>query len=644
MEPNTLYHASLEHRLKTHEKDFLPVLPAPDSLGFQILLAKNREIANRRFTLVLLVHLLVFRQLLRAARENGGEISEDHKHRWLLAQWCYPILDPADTPRARFDQFGKLFHSIEFESAMYIEEIMSEAALEIYSLLPEVIKTDGLFFVIDEANVGTHKLPHAFHDETGLYSSLKEVIRIWRDRLVSLGVPVTFVVAGTEIPKSHFPQSSPEWSSWKWTSNTGSLRTREIQERYVIPYLPPCLVETPSGELLLKRIWNWCRSRHRFTSLVVSLLLQDGFSHPHGVVDRYVQKFTKYLPKDAAHFTEEEGPCNIRLYFNSIGELVRKNVLIQSTAHEVIFHYLVTGEHPPFFGFGRVDLVTSGIGQFVDAEMQSIAVDMPTVLVASAIELSKKFNEHIHTGVLSIHSYEAFKMYLRNRWENGDTYAPASYIALYLAHAFQKGAYLKDIFKLQKDSKWANKNRGQLEHIVIFHRDESGVLCEKELGPSSLLPESPLLGYRARTAADVDAWLNFKRPPAFCICPPECGVDLMFIIKRGKRYLRFLLRTAGLGTDDPSIDLQFEFDKLLSPDLWAKHDALIDALPTPLLSGGELPIIRVVASFLSSQPLPSHANDKSPIALLRTELFQQITEAFQVHGPLARELQLELEI
>ncbi|KAG5653417.1 hypothetical protein H0H81_000528 [Sphagnurus paluster] len=619
MEPNTLHQASFEYRLRTLEKKFTENLPPIHSLGFQTILAKNHEIANRRFTAVLLAHLLIFRQFLRVAHESRCELSEEHKYRWLLCQWWYPILDPKTTPWPNFDPFGRLFSTIEFESTTYIDDMISEVTRDIVSLLPETIKASGLFFVIDEANVGINKLPLAFHDETGLYPSLKEVINIWKDRLTSLGIPITFVVAGTNVPKQYFPQSSPEWSSWKWSSNTGEFDTMENQKRYVLP--------------------------HRFTSLFVGLLLQDGFAHPHGVVNRYVENFTRYIPQDATEYTEEEGPCNIRLYFNGIGELVTKSPLIQSTAHEVIFHYLITGEHPPLYGFERVDLVSAGVGQFVDAEMQSIAVDMPTVLVAAAMELSRLDTTASETDgkeVPLIHSYEVFSSYLRTRWENGETYSPATYIALYLGHAFQNGAHLKDIFILPKDTKWARKTRSQLERIVVFFKDETGTLRNAELAPLSLLPDSPPLGYRAQTAEDVVAWLNHEHPAAFCICPPDCGADLIFTLKRGKNYILVLLRTAGLGKDDRSstTDLKPEFDKLLPSDIFTEpvdnvakdiFMEAINALPSPLPTGTEFPVMRVVASFSSLPSLPSSDATRkiSPIALLNTTRFQKVTEAFE---------------
>ncbi|KAG5641760.1 hypothetical protein DXG03_004272 [Asterophora parasitica] len=243
------------------QNTFLNNLPPPNSLGFQFLLERNQEMSNQRFSLVLLVHLFVFREFLKAMQTSDDKPTHDHKRRWFLAQWWHAFLDPGRGTTSMSDAYMKLYDCLEDETLNSINTMLSEVAADVASLLPGAIVAEGLFIAIDEANVGVKLLRKAFHGDTGHHPVLKEVIRIWKERLTVLGVPITFIIAGTEISKQHFPQSSPEWSTWKWTSNTGAFDDQSIQRRYVAAFLPPALTASKTGELLLQHIWNWCRAR-----------------------------------------------------------------------------------------------------------------------------------------------------------------------------------------------------------------------------------------------------------------------------------------------------------------------------------------------------------------------------------------------
>ncbi|KAG6822991.1 hypothetical protein H0H92_011817, partial [Tricholoma furcatifolium] len=115
-------------------------------MGFEILLAKNREIAARRFSAVLLAHLLVFRDFLVVAHAEGAEMDENLLRRWLIAQ-----LEPTDIFSK--DPFYEILDAIDFPSLPYLDEQLKEVMEAICPLLPESVPTKWVFIVIDEANV-----------------------------------------------------------------------------------------------------------------------------------------------------------------------------------------------------------------------------------------------------------------------------------------------------------------------------------------------------------------------------------------------------------------------------------------------------------------------------------------------------------
>ncbi|KAG5640723.1 hypothetical protein DXG03_007422 [Asterophora parasitica] len=479
LEPRTLHKSSYPHILPKSEPLFRSNLPEPMALGFTILLAKNHEIVNRRFSLVLLVHLLVFREFLRAALETTDTLTDVHKYRWFLAQWWHPFCHLSPRPAFLKDLYLELFSSIEFVTLEYIDESFAEVTKDILSLLPDSVKEEGLFFAIDEANVGI----------------------------------------------------------------------TELERRDILS-----LKKKPANSL---------------------------------------------------------------------------------------------GGHPRHFGIGRVQLVSSGVGRFVDGDMKSIAVDEPAPLVAAAMKLASERELTATEGsgtarsIILITSLTEFASYIQSRWENGETYRPASYIAFYLAHVFQNGAILSDVFTLPTEPAWARNVPGQLTQIVILHKDHAAGLHETTLGPSSLLPGSAPLGYAAQTPDDVHAWLSHERPAAFCICPPECGADLIFVLKHEYKYLWVALSTAGRGTDAP-VDingLKSQLNRLLPVNIFAEdksdesaNSRIADAfagLPNGARTGGQYSLLRVVATFPSQPPIRRSVAQRikdPPIAVLDTTKFQAVIE------------------
>ncbi|KAG6862785.1 hypothetical protein C0993_001509, partial [Termitomyces sp. T159_Od127] len=244
---------SLSRRIRD-EGGFVRVLPHESCLAFEPILAKNREIAARRFSATLLAHLLILRDFLKSS-DAAKKVEAVLKRRWLLAQLACQLLD-------WLDPFEEILIAIEREPLEYINEQLTTVIKDMQILLPESVRTDGFYVVIDEANVAIREIWSSKNSDSGPYPALKEIIRTWRDCLASFeGVPITFVVAGTQIPQSYFPPSSQEWSSWRWTSDTGAFDDPETQKKYVLSFLPSSLAQTPRVDALFRRIWDWCRPR-----------------------------------------------------------------------------------------------------------------------------------------------------------------------------------------------------------------------------------------------------------------------------------------------------------------------------------------------------------------------------------------------
>ncbi|KAG6815940.1 hypothetical protein H0H87_010073 [Tephrocybe sp. NHM501043] len=399
---------------------------------------------------------------------------------------------------------------------------------------------------------------------------LKDIIRIWSERLLSKDVPVTFVVAGTEIPQRYFPASSSEWSSWRWTLDTGSFDDPELQKRYILPFFPAGYSETPHGHALLNCARDWCRPRHRLTATFVIMLLEDKLQHPHGVLDRYINGLTGYNALDSKEYVVKEGP--------------------------------------------KVDIVTSAVGEFKDMNMEVIPLDQPGPTVAVAIWLSKEID--YRDNPRSLTSFDIFRDYFGNHWPNGNTYASASYLALYFAHSYkdQGNSTMAEIFSKIDDPEWLLVDDPLTTQLVILQKDEDNVIEEMVVVTPVLHPDAPPLGYRASNAEDVLAWLRHERSGAFCICPSDCEAELKFVLRRPSKYMWIMLHPVGRGSKTPvdADELHSELKRLLVENSFPVSDVILPEdekslsqrlmyafmdLPNTLSPAGELSMLHVVENF-----------------------------------------------
>ncbi|KAG6824670.1 hypothetical protein H0H92_006159 [Tricholoma furcatifolium] len=265
--------------------------------------------------------------------------------------------------------------------------------------------------------------------------------------------------------------------------------------------------------------------------------------------------------------------------------------------------------------------------------MSVIAVDEPFVLIAAASYLSR-YNRKEHKQY-SLTSFENFCSYFQDRWPNGDTYVAENYIAFALAHIFTGGRALNEVFNIPAPLAWMGGS-SEPANLVVLRKDASGFTRELVLDSSALLPSASPLGFVARTADDVIAWLNHERSAAFCFCPPECGAELIFVLKIKEKNFWVVLRTAGRGTRSPDIDHYEEFERLklenLFPDpisstISKRLSDAFDSLPN---SAGNTSVLRVLASFPIEPEFPRNVAQrlkKPPAASLNNATFKAVTES-----------------
>ncbi|KAG6883938.1 hypothetical protein C0993_002683 [Termitomyces sp. T159_Od127] len=212
-----------------------------------------------------------------------------------------------------------------------------------------------------------------------------------------------------------------------------------------------------------------------------------------------------------------------------------------------------------------------------------------------------------------------------------------NYIALYLAHVFAKSRVLNEVFTIPAPPAWM-VDTSRSANLVILWKDSKGIVRELVLEPKALLPDAPPLGFIASTIEDALAWLNHERFGAVCLCPSDCGAELIFVLNFNNQYLWVLLRTTERGGSS-EIDFDHEFEQLTEKGFLSHANAeplssrLSDAFGSlPNLSSvcGGLHVLRVLATFPSGPDLSRDViqkNNASPVATLKVKTFESVIES-----------------
>lgn len=244
--------------------------------------------------------------------------------------------------------------------------------------------------------------------------------------------------------------------------------------------------------------------------------------------------------------------------------------MIRGTVHEILLHYLITSEHPLYFGDDRIDIVSYGIGHFVDASMQEIAVDEPLLLTTAA----RWFNGQDR----SLTDYEdVVKMF---QCPSSRPYNPAGYICTYLVSALNGKCSLEDIFRFPGADapSWATKP----VQLVRVYTGSDGQVYHTPVESSDRL-SGPALGFCARTRQDLHSWLTFGSGTPFCLCTASCNADLIFVLKLfNHKLIWVVLRASRNGTADAVTPekLQENLDSILPRNLFPAHVSNTDSFDT----------------------------------------------------------------
>ncbi|KAJ7078457.1 hypothetical protein B0H15DRAFT_788970 [Mycena belliarum] len=506
----------------------------PGSRDPVLELQSHHLLAHRRLSEVLLARILIFRLFLDVAKKS--KLNGEHKKRWLLLQ-LISSLGPY------VDIFRTMTNTLRYSEEHDTQAAISDAIAGVRHVLgPD----SHLFLVLDEAQKSAVDLAEVFDAEDGKYPVLIKMLETWES--VFPRESVSFVVAGTEIPSRIFEGTEAVC----WTSDTGAFDDPALHEQYLRRFLPPTFLSTKLGEAFLDRAWRWTRGRYRYTATLVTELLLRNFQRPHSQLDDYIATLSQYKPTDAQRLVHAERSSFVILPSDGYARGINGNdfsTLRSSSAsdtrfllQEVLFHYLVTGRHPPMFGRENIQAVSLGLGRFSDSEMSRIVADEPIVLAGAALWMQQNRPRLSDFGHLK--SARSYLIDLKcDPPPTGKTFA--KFLAYYFSQVFDSRPALSDIFTFPKPVlAWAN----QPAELVGLHATEVGHMDHSTISGSDIVRPFATI---VQGVVEIVSWMEHTDRSLFCI-PTSGNPDLLFMLRLGDGSFVWVILQATPAVSDGS--------------------------------------------------------------------------------------------
>ncbi|KAJ6584154.1 hypothetical protein DFH09DRAFT_1275157 [Mycena vulgaris] len=572
--------------------------------------AENLKITHQCLQQLLLSRLLVF--TLFAEHVHAIGVKPEHKKLWLQIQAMPQAVRLGDI-------FSGLLMLVSYNDEAHTTDYIAHLLAKLRHLFGAEFR---MFFVIDEAQVIFRYHEKAYRDDDGAYYPiLREII----DGLSSefRQHEISFVTAGTEIPKSGF-QKSRNVHRHRWCSDTGAFDDQTLHHEYVSCYLPPPYLATKAGKAFLKLVWDWCHGRYRTTDTIMSALARDGFQSPHTLLNDYVEMATGYRPDSNVEFTRTENQDREEL------DISNRNCRV-----------LEYRQPPQPFSSDHIVLIDSGFGRFLDSQMSQIAVDEPIMLVSAARWFCTACPDPYASEGLSP---RATFLDIIQGYPPTSSRVFTTSLATHLTHAFAQGYPVNRVFSFPRSPPVWVKQRAEI--VALSQPDRRP--AQYSVADSS----APVLAAASTSLEETISWLTrggSESPPFLLPSAGSPGLVCVLRLAEGT-FVRIvvqtststsILRGSELGEVLNNLDSNSLFTlELQDTEMHERAVAALETLPPRSSSASRPSVLRVVASFpapvyLNSVPIKAARNAASlNIGLFKTlmakipasEIFDEMVE------------------
>ncbi|KAI5891722.1 uncharacterized protein SCHCODRAFT_02581788 [Schizophyllum commune H4-8] len=330
----------------------------------ELEIARNRCIAEKVFSLILLSRLVLLCRFLEAVPAAERDTNETRK-RWLYLQVIPHRFGCQGLLSALFDGLTPL-------SSKRVRNGVHDALQKIRSLLG--VRDLPLFCAVDECQVASQEHYGAFGDDS---STLHQMALTWQK------VPgVTVIATGTSVNMAPFVD--PARTTYRVCTDTGAFDAPDEQRRYATRYMPPALISSYEGQQLVSRIWSWLRGRHRFTAAFIECLLRTNFQQPHQLLDAYIRAnlridlIDKHLTSGRARLRRASRKL-VEDFCYFTGESLGYDLESWFSAHYAV-HKLLLGQSSVTLTENCFSLAAHGLAHFTHAIGKEVSIYEPTVL------------------------------------------------------------------------------------------------------------------------------------------------------------------------------------------------------------------------------------------------------------------------
>ncbi|KIM47458.1 hypothetical protein M413DRAFT_200359 [Hebeloma cylindrosporum] len=322
----------------------------------------NHLIASYHIQKVLAARIVVFRFFLELAILVDGSLQEKHKRIWLLFQLSDNIGGP-------FHPFVQIIRNCLRGASCDVLDILVG---RLYDIRTTCLPGSRFIIGLDEAQHAARLYPYSFVSSTNtevFRSIIREMVTIFT------GSSIKLIVAGTGLSLGDLTENMGTGVSKVGVGvdvhQLGMFDTWPKLKPYLERYIPPSILESPSGYRLQQRIREYLLGRYGFSVSFLECFMRNGLESPHRLLNEYVKELTACVPGDTGDpFTLLEPELRVKVEsLDFEWDRLRSDSDAIQQAVQIVQSHLTRGHgQSPTFGPVTARLVEYGVARFREGD------------------------------------------------------------------------------------------------------------------------------------------------------------------------------------------------------------------------------------------------------------------------------------
>ncbi|KAH8092237.1 hypothetical protein BXZ70DRAFT_465471 [Cristinia sonorae] len=586
----------------------------------------NEAVTSQRMFAILLSRVKIFKCFLEMLQPIDFPRPDRFEVPVAEAKRLWTLMQVAPTHFLGGDAFMSMSSNLMSVDTSDLLDEIEKTATWIETHLPDDNKHGStIFMVLDEAQLAATEWGYSFiSQDKQPRPVLRQVVSAIQDTKFS---EYRLVISGTSLSEKAIRDaiSSIILSGAALSEATQHADFINItdQLQYVVQFVPPGFLQSPSGQYLSIRLQRWPRGRFRLTAGFMQDLLADGLHRPHRVLTAYITHLAGSWPTDCHSVYEAaEKPDTavaIRTHifdFTHIDPLPKDHPVIRFI-YKCVCTFLLGEEMPTD---APPELVTTSFAKVLGGGLATIRENLP--LLALARWLKEK---HEHN----------FATYLAEKLSDqySRPFAFETIIPLYLISVVNEETPLNELFTfVGPEPEWASSGA----RMVACHAGRVPSEDSRQPIPDEVAINAETGVRLGRRTKDVDATMSWMQDPAGSVfllpdrlCKPDCFAlaqlsngKYVWIVMQMKCHDKATLSSTDCTAAVKTVTPRFFYDTIPT---W-RNDLLQRLMHWAECDEDSFEVLRVVAAYpaaaeITKDPFPTPRNGKEahPLALLNID-------------------------